>query len=130
MVNLKCLTMFWIHFCLENCSVICTMILCYVLHQNPVTIRKISSIQNSSIFKTQHIFKTLSKIWDNFFFSKIIKNYNYFSKVLYLRSLTEFWIFPLNMYSLISRVTSSYVLYDTYSESIQKPVITNSHIVA
>ena len=29
----KCFTMFWIRLCLNNCSVNCTVILCYVLHQ-------------------------------------------------------------------------------------------------
>ena len=51
------------------------------------------------------------------FFGKIIKNYNYFSKTLHLRSLIGFWIrLSLNKYSLTSRVTSHYVLHDTYSE--------------
>ena len=29
---LKCLTVFWIRICLSNCSVICTMTLCYALY--------------------------------------------------------------------------------------------------
>ena len=29
----KCLIMFWIHLCLDNCSVSCIVTLCYVLHQ-------------------------------------------------------------------------------------------------
>ena len=33
MLHLKCLTMSWICLCLSNCSVICTVTLCYVLHQ-------------------------------------------------------------------------------------------------
>ena len=31
MIHLKCLTVFWIRLCIDNCSVICTMTLCYVL---------------------------------------------------------------------------------------------------
>ena len=27
------MTVFWIHLCLDNCSAICTVVLCYVLHQ-------------------------------------------------------------------------------------------------
>ena len=52
------------------------------------------------------------------FFAKIVKNYNYFSKALYLRSLTGFWIrISLNKYLLTCRMTSLYVLYDdTYLE--------------
>ena len=50
-------------------------------------------------------------------FVNIVKSYNYFSKVLYLRSLTGFWILPSpNKYSLTGRVNSSYVLYERYSE--------------
>ena len=50
-------------------------------------------------------------------FAKIAKNYNYFSKALHLRSLTGLWIRPsLNKYPLTCRVTSRYILYDTYSE--------------
>ena len=29
----KCLIVFWMCLCLDNCSVICTVTLCYVLHQ-------------------------------------------------------------------------------------------------
>ena len=48
-------------------------------------------------------------------FAKIVKSYNYFSKVLHLRSLTEFWIrLSLSKCSLICTVTLSYTLYDTY----------------
>ena len=32
-LHLKCLTVFWIYFCLDNCSVICAMTLCYILHR-------------------------------------------------------------------------------------------------
>ena len=33
MLHLKSLTVFWIRLCLDNCSVLCTVTLCYVLHQ-------------------------------------------------------------------------------------------------
>ena len=33
LLYLKCLTVFWICLCLNNCSVVCTVTLCYVLHQ-------------------------------------------------------------------------------------------------
>ena len=50
-------------------------------------------------------------------FAKMVKNYNYFSKVLHLRSLTKFWIqLSVNKYSLTYRVTSRYVLHDKYSD--------------
>ena len=49
-------------------------------------------------------------------FAKIVKSYNYFSKELYL-ILKHFSICPsLNKYLLTCRVTSRYVLYDTYLE--------------
>ena len=32
-LRLKCLTVFWISLCLDNCSLICTVTICYVLHQ-------------------------------------------------------------------------------------------------
>ena len=44
-------------------------------------------IQNHVIFKSWHKLRTLSKI-QNGVFVKIVKNYNYFSKVLHFRSLT------------------------------------------
>ena len=51
------------------------------------------------------------------FFAKIVRNYNYYSKALYLRSLTGFWIrLFLNKYPLTCRVTWRYVYHDTYSE--------------
>ena len=40
------------------------------------------------------------------YFAKIVKSYNHFSKVLYLRSLTGLWMHPsLNQYSLTFRET-------------------------
>ena len=64
--------------------------------------RKFANIQYSDIFKTRHSLSLLQE-----FFAKIFKNYNYFSKALQLRSLTEFWIrLSLNKYSIICRVTS------------------------
>ena len=51
------------------------------------------------------------------FFAKIVKNYNYFSKLIHLRSLTGFWIrlsLSLNKYLLTCSVTSRYVLYHAY----------------
>ena len=45
--HLKCLTGLWIHPCFDNCSLICTVTLCYVLH--------IKHIQNSGIFRTLFI---------------------------------------------------------------------------
>ena len=50
-------------------------------------------------------------------FCKNVKNYNYFSKVLHLRSLSGFRIrLSLNKHSLTCRATSRYVLYNLYSE--------------
>ena len=47
-------------------------------------------------------------------FAKTVQNYNYFSKVLYLRSLTGFWISPsLNRYPLICWINLCYGLYET-----------------
>ena len=55
-------------------------------------LRKFTNIQNSDIFKARHICRELSQRFKMEFFAKNVKNYNYFSKGLYLRSLTEFWI--------------------------------------
>ena len=52
-------------------------------------------------------------------FSKLVKSCNYFSKVLYLTSLTGFRIYAsLSKYSLNCRIISGivYILYETYSE--------------
>ena len=79
-------------------------------------LRKFTNIQNSDMFKTRNIFRT-SKKFKMESFAKIVKNYNYFSKALHLRSLNGFWIcLSLNKYSLTSRETSWYVLYDICSE--------------
>ena len=57
-------------------------------------------IQNPVIFKTRHISRTISR-FKMAFFAKIVKNYNYFSRVLHLRYLTDLWIsLSLNKYSL------------------------------
>ena len=52
-----------------------------------------------------------------YFSAKIVKNYNYFSKVFCIRPLTGFWIcLFLNNCSLTCRLSLHYVLYDRYSE--------------
>ena len=65
-------------------------------------LQKFSNIENSGIFKTD-TYSEPSQIFKIGFLAKIVENYNCFSKALYLDSLT-------------CRVTSCYVLYDTYSE--------------
>ena len=78
-------------------------------------------IQNPVIFTNIYEY---SELWDISnpthemeFLAKIVKNYNYFSKAVYLRSLTMFWIhLSLNKYSLTCRVTLHYVLCDKYSK--------------
>ena len=71
--------------------------------------------ESCQIYKNLQIFRTLtyttqdgySKPSQRFtieFYVKIVKNCNYFSKALHLRSLGRFWIqVPLNKYSLICR---------------------------
>ena len=99
------------------------------------------NIQNSSIIASRRIFRILpyykhlwifrtlaylkpdthSELSQRFtmeFFAKIVKNYNYFSIVLHITSLTRFWIRQLlNKYLLTWRVNSHYVMIN-----IQKPV--------
>ena len=49
------------------------------------------NIQSTEIFKTWHIFRTISKIYeDPFCKNSYRRSYNYFSKVIYLRSLSGF----------------------------------------
>ena len=68
--------------------------------------------------KTRRIFRTLE------FFANIVKNHNYFSKALHLRTWTGFWIhISLNKYSLTCRVISRYVFYEAYSELFVNPDI-------
>ena len=76
-----------------------------------------SHIDNPGIFRTLTYLKldTYSKLSQIFVkmecFAKTL--YNYYSKALYIRSLTEFWIRPsLNKCSWTWRVTSRYVLYE------------------
>ena len=77
---------------------------------------------NPGIFRTPKYLKldTYSEPYERFkmeCLAKIVKSYNYFTKVLYRRFLAVLWIGPsLNKYSLTWRVTSTYVLYETYSE--------------
>ena len=80
--------------------------------RNLAYFRKFTNIQNSDIFKTRHNSEP-SQRFKMEFFAKIIKNYNYFSKGLHLRSLTVFWIrlsFNKNSESDLA------LLYDKYSE--------------
>ena len=60
------------------------------------------NMQNIAMFKT-HTYSESSQRFKTECFAKIVKLYNYFSKALYLRSLTGFWIWPsLNKYSITS----------------------------
>ena len=52
--HLKCLTMFWIDLCLDNCSVICIVTLCYVLHHT-IRILAYSKLCLLSILSIRHI---------------------------------------------------------------------------
>ena len=95
----------------ENRSTLCNSGSSYLWHND-----------NPGIFRTL-IYFTLDRYsepsqWFRMArFAKVVKSYNYISKALYLRSLTEFWIWPsLKKYSLTWRVTLHYVLYETYSE--------------
>ena len=86
---------------------------CVILEiQNPGMLAILGSwnIQNTDIFKTRQIFGTCQR-FEMEYFAKIFKNHNCFSKELYLRSLTGFWIrLSLNKHSLICRVTLRFVL--------------------
>ena len=44
MLHLKCLTVLWICLCLSNCSLICTVTLCYALHQTHSEFWQISNL--------------------------------------------------------------------------------------
>ena len=59
-LHLKCLTVFWIPICLDNCSVICTVTLCYVLQQTHSEFWYIHNFVYSGIFKIFSIIKALS----------------------------------------------------------------------
>ena len=68
------------------------------------------------MFKTCHN-SELSQKFNVQCFVKTVKNYKYFSTVLYLRSLTGFWICPsLYKYSLTCKVILHCVSYETYPE--------------
>ena len=114
---------------------------CVLVHfQNPVKFTKIGKpcvtleIQNPDILTfleywqllKSYIYAEPSQSRKMECFAKIFKIYNYFSKAIYLTSLTRFWIrLSLNKYSLTWRVTSRHVLYESYSEPchIQNPYI-------
>ena len=67
-------------------------------------------------FKYQHIFRPCQS-FNMEYFAKTVKNYNCFSKVLYLRSLAGFLICSfLNKHSSTCRVTLHCALYERYSK--------------
>ena len=93
----------------HNCNPVTYSELCYI-NENLWIFSTLTNLKPDTYFEPSQSFKIE-------FFSKIVKNYNYFSKVLHFRSLTRFWIYlSLNKYPLICRVTSRCVLYDTYSQ--------------
>ena len=75
MLHLKCLTVFWIHLCLDNCSIFCTVTLCYVLHQ---THSQFWHIQNRFFFRClqeySSIFSTIKSY--SHIFSRHIQAYS------------------------------------------------------
>ena len=72
MLHLKCLTVFWIHLCLDNCSIFCTVTLCYVLHQ---THSQFWHIQNRFFFQvSSRIFKHIQHY--QVIFTNIFKTYS------------------------------------------------------
>ena len=82
---------------------------CILSHiQNPVIftkIHKLTCLKPDTYLEPSQRFKME-------FFAKIVKNYNYFSKMLHLRSLTRFWIcLSVHRYSLTFRVTSRYIFW-------------------
>ena len=61
MLHLKCLTVFWIHLCLDNCSIFCTVTLCYVLHQTHSQFWRIQNpVVFSGVFKNIQAYSALS----------------------------------------------------------------------
>ena len=73
--------------------------------------------ENLQIFRNLKYLKTNTYSLKKELFTKVVKNYNYFSKALHLGSWTMFWIsLPFNKDSLTCRVTSYYALFDTNSE--------------
>ena len=81
------------------------------------------NIQNPGIFKTWDVFGTSQRL-NIECFVKTVKSYNYFSKVLYLRSLTHLSL----KYSLTCTVISHNVLYETYSEPVYYCKFRHGHI--
>ena len=69
-----------------------------------------TDLKDSPSYLIPNICSESSQIFKMEWFAKIVKNYNHFSKALYVRSLTEFWIRPsLNKHSLTCSVTLRYV---------------------
>ena len=72
MFYLECLAVFWIGLCLDNCSVICTVTLCYVLHQTHL---EFWHIQHSFVYSgicrhIQSFVRHIHTYWD------ILKTYS------------------------------------------------------
>ena len=75
---------------------------CILTHiKNPVIFMKIYKYSLIRTYLKPDTYSEPSQRFEMECFAKIVKNYNYFSKALHLRSLTEFWIIlSLNKYSL------------------------------
>ena len=56
---LKCLTMFWIHLCLNKCSVICSVTLCFILHQTHLELWHIQHSVCSDICRHIQLYSAL-----------------------------------------------------------------------
>ena len=77
MLHLKCLTVFWIRICLDNCSVICTMTLCYALYQTHSEFWHIQHSVFSGICRHIQLYSALLRHIDAFHaYWHIIKAYS------------------------------------------------------
>ena len=86
MLHLKCLTVFWIRLCLDNCSVIFTVTLCHVLHQTHSEFWHIQHPAFSDIYRRIQSYSALLRHIDDYW--DIIKAY---SGLFSIFSTSQLW---------------------------------------
>ena len=143
--------------CLEPCVTVAYLEPCHIQNPEIFRIHDIfrtllrhilvysERLRNARILRTPPIFRTLPylEFWHVYkyselcnisnpthleFFARIVKNYNFFSNVLHLRSLAKFCI-RLNKYSLTCRVTLRHgTLFIVWYKFRNLSIIVNSDI--
>ena len=121
--HFKCLTMFSIRLCLDNCSLICTVTFCYVLHR---THSEFYHIQHSAfsglcwhIQSYSALLRHIHAYWDSInAYSGLLRDIQPLMKPSHIHNLAIFW--ALAYLKLEAYLKSC----ETLTKHIHNPVIT------